>query len=136
MGGSILELASMQGCARGLKERLLPANKLMQGAGASYCGRLAELQELMHVQAAIVAARQARGFGAQPVGFGALLLHDRRKGSSDIGSRIQALEPPALEFGGIITLKPYSVYVFLHCLPIGFVIRAAAKAAYSGAALA
>ena len=48
----------MQSWARGLKKRLLPANRSMQSAGAVYHKKLLELQELTHVQEALAAAHQ------------------------------------------------------------------------------
>jgi hypothetical protein len=50
----------MQSWARGLKKRLLPANRSMQSAGAVYHKKLLELQELTHIHEALAAAHQAR----------------------------------------------------------------------------
>ena len=58
IGNSILELGSMQSWARGLKKRLLPANRGMQSAGVTYHKKLLELQELTHIQEALAAAHQ------------------------------------------------------------------------------
>ena len=60
IGSSILELGSMQSWARGLKKRLLPANRGMQSAGVTYHKKLLELQELTHIQEALAAAHQVR----------------------------------------------------------------------------
>ena len=49
----------MQGGARRLKERLLPANRQIQAAGSAYRQALQELQQLMQIHESISAARQA-----------------------------------------------------------------------------
>lgn len=48
----------MQGWARGLKARLLPANGQMQEAGSSYSKKLEELQHLMQIQESLSTTRQ------------------------------------------------------------------------------